>query len=346
MVDTLGPADAVAGAPLYSGRKLRQLASTALAGATSARPLGARSGVRPGTPSTTVTATATVWTVQPFSGIADVMTAAEAGPYEFAFDAVATGAVTAAAGTARKDIIYVEVKDPAEGIGAAPSVTRRYLAGVAGSGVAPSIPVGERGFVIAEIAVPASGGGAPTVSWVAPYAAAAGAIIPFSTKAQMDATAASLPTGTYGDVFADPTSSNNGLYKLAAGAWGSVSGAASAWTPVTPESSYYNVVPYSTGAGVAAHSWQALSVKRASGLGFLEGHISTDGNTGNDSTWAYVPAGYRPPVDWPIMIRPTGSGTTFFFAGIVKASDGSIIVRPNITTGAANCVVAACWPLV
>lgn len=222
MVDTLWPANAVAGAPSYSGRMLRQTGAPAFAGATSARPLGARSGVRPGTPSSTVTATSTTWTCQPFAGVADVMTAAEASAYGFAFDAVATGAVTAAHATlTRKDIIYVSVADPAESIGATPSVTRKYLAGTAGSGVAPSVPGAERGFVIAELNVPISGGGAPTVTWVAPYSAGAGAVIPFNTKAQLDL-ATTLAVGTYADVFADSTVAQNGLYRWTGTAWGKI----------------------------------------------------------------------------------------------------------------------------
>jgi len=190
MVDSLWPANAVAGSPSYGGRVLRQTGAASLAGATSTRPLGARSGVRPGTPSSTVTATSTTWTCQPFAGIADVMTAAEASAYAFAFDAVATGSVTAAHATLpRKDIIYVSFTDPAESVGAVVSATRKYLAGTAAaSPVAPSVPGAERGFVVAEINVPASGGGSPSVTWVAPHAVAAGGITPVRTQAERDAT--------------------------------------------------------------------------------------------------------------------------------------------------------------
>ncbi|WP_350347266.1 hypothetical protein ABIQ69_11555 [Agromyces sp. G08B096] len=179
MVDTLYPANAVTDAPAYNGRILRQAGAVDLAGAVAGRPLGARSGVRPGTPTNTVTTTSSTWTCQPFAGVADVMTAAESGPYRFAFDAAASGSIVAADTQARKDIIYVEVKDPAEGVGSTPSVTRKYLPGApSGTPSAPSIPPTERGFVIAEINVPATGGGAPTVTWVAPYCVAAGGVLP------------------------------------------------------------------------------------------------------------------------------------------------------------------------
>jgi hypothetical protein len=118
--------------------------------------------------------------VQPFAGVADVESSAIAGPYQFAFDAVATGAVTAANATnPRVDIIYVQIDDPGESDGSSvPAVTRKYLAGTAApSPSAPALPV-TRAFVIANINVPVSGGGSPTVTWNAPYTVAAGGILP------------------------------------------------------------------------------------------------------------------------------------------------------------------------
>lgn len=180
MVDTLWPANA---APAYSGRMLRQSLSPMVAGATSTRPLGGRSGVRPGTSKTTVTATSTTWTCGAFAGIADAESSAIAGPYWFAFDAVATGAITPAGATARTDTIWVRVDDPAESDGSSvPVVVRGYTAG-------PTAPPA-RSFTIARINVPATGGGSPTVTWVAPYAAAAGASVPFDVLSDLLAWAA------------------------------------------------------------------------------------------------------------------------------------------------------------
>ena len=198
MVDTIGMADAVTGAPSYNGRMLRQLGAVGFAGATAARPLGARSGVRPGTPSNTVTATSTTWTCQPFAGLLDGQTAVEAGPYALAFDAVAAGAITAAsASIARVDLIYVQVDDPSESDGSSvPAVTRKYLAGTVAS-TAPATPA--RSMVVAHINVPISGGGSPTVTWVAPYLAAAGGVVHFRNATERDAET-SLPSGALGEV--------------------------------------------------------------------------------------------------------------------------------------------------
>ena len=175
MTNVIHPVNAVTGAPAYSGKMARQAMGALAGGATTTRPLGARSGVRPGTPTTTVTATPTVWTVNPHAGILDVQTSAIAGPYQYAIDAAVTGAVTAANATnPRKDIVYVKLDDPAEGDGSSvPAVTPLYLAGTAAAvPVPPATPA--RSMVLAIINVPVSGGGSPTVTWSAPYIAGAG----------------------------------------------------------------------------------------------------------------------------------------------------------------------------
>lgn len=95
------PLDATpAGEPGYDGRRLRATTvAPFLAGATAARPLGVRSGVRPGTPETTVAATATTWTVQPCAGVIDPHLAAGAGPYAWAVDSAVSGPLNAASQT-------------------------------------------------------------------------------------------------------------------------------------------------------------------------------------------------------------------------------------------------------
>lgn len=186
MVDTIYPVDAVTGAPAYSGRMLRQVGAITFGGATAARPLGGRSGVRPGTSVTTVTATSTTWTCGPLSGVADVETAAEAGLVTFALDAVATGAITAASASfARQDLIYIQIDIPVEDGSAVPTVTRKYIAGTIAS-TDPALPV-SHAFAIARINVPISGGGSPTVTWIAPYAVAAGGILPVPSSASYPA---------------------------------------------------------------------------------------------------------------------------------------------------------------
>lgn len=217
MAITVWPANAVSGNPTYAGRQLRQTTNAPfLSGATTARPLGAFSGVRPGTPVTTVTApTSTSWSCAPLIGVIDGQTAAEAGPYTFSSDATVTGAITAAnASNPRVDIIYVQVSDPAESDGSStPGVTIGYLAGTAAATpAAPATPA--RSFVLAQINVPKSGGGNPSVTWVAPYLAVAGA------RPQV-ATVANLPSGgstSRFDVYGD-TAANNGTWSWNGSQW-------------------------------------------------------------------------------------------------------------------------------
>src|SRR5665647_310257 len=182
------PVDAVTGAPSYTGRLARQTLAPLLAGATAARPLGARSGVRPGTSATTVTATSTLWTMGLHAGILDMETAVEAGPYAYAVNTAQTGAVTAADATRpRVDIVWVRLDDPAESDGSSvPAVVAGYTAGAPlALPVAPATPA--RCMVLATINVPLSGGGSPTVIWVAPYTVAAGAPTPVYSASDRDA---------------------------------------------------------------------------------------------------------------------------------------------------------------
>lgn len=173
--------DAVSGAPSYTGQNVRDVLSVFLGGATSARPLGCFSGVRPGTPSSTVTATSTTWTVKSHAGAIDAEVAAAAGPYLYALDANTSGAMNAADGTnPRVDLISIQISDPAESDGSStPSAAIIYTVGTpAASPSAPATPA--RSLALAQINVPKSGGGSPSVTWVAPSLYGAGGIVPVS----------------------------------------------------------------------------------------------------------------------------------------------------------------------
>lgn len=214
MVNRSWPLDAVSGAPVYSGRALRQTqVAPFVVGATSGRPLGGRSGIRPGTSTSLVTATSTVWTVGAHAGVLDVQGAAEAGPYGYAVDASVSGSVTAAnASNPRVDIVYVQLADPAEGDGTTtPGITVGYLAGTAAATpVAPATPA--RSLVLSQINVPKSGGGSPSVTFVAAYTVAAGGTLPVDTLTNLKA----VPgwPGGRATVLADTTNANdNGDYR-------------------------------------------------------------------------------------------------------------------------------------
>lgn len=323
MVDSVGFVNAVSGAPAYNGRMLRQLNAVGFAGATAARPLGARSGVRPGTSATTVTATSTTWTCQPFAGLCDGQVAGEAGPYPFAFDAVETGAVTAANGSnPRIDIIYVDVDDPSEDASSVPLVTRKYLAGVAapaGTQVAPSAPAGC--MTVAHINVPKSGGGSPTVTWVAPYCAAAGGVVYFNAKAEMDLWTTAAPNQR-ASVLAD-----GGEYARRSGGWERTGPILSGRAIRTASSASFGT------------SWTDLSANAHWSTAAPEGQVAGFGAYNNG--WVAPIAGvYR--VGYELVV--TGAS---FFAGVtvnkatsVAYQDARLVSASPVASGLAACTAS------
>lgn len=244
MAITVWPVDAKNGAPAYSGRKLRQTTvAPFLAGATSDRPLGGMTGVRPGTSPNTVTATGTTVTVRPFSGVVDAEAAAEASEYAFASDANVTftssnGFTPADSSNTRRDIVYVQINDPSESDGSTvPSMTVGYLAGTpSGTPALPATPA--RSFVIAQVTVPKSGGGTPSVTWVAPTLTAAGGVRTARTLTELQAFAQA--EGSYADLRATTDAANwpVGLYRSNGTAWVSAL-TDTKWLPLPSQSSGY-----------------------------------------------------------------------------------------------------------
>jgi hypothetical protein len=217
MAARVWPVDAVSGSPSYTGRALRQTGVSPFVGqATGSRPLGGLSGVRPGTPTSIATASSTTWTVTPFLGVIDGEAAAIAGVYAYSFDSNQTGSVTAAAGSARVDRLDVQISDPAESDGTStPGVAIVYTAGTPGGG-APSAPARSHPLVL--INVPATGGGSPTVSWIASYYAGPGGFVPFNTLTGLQAWT-TPPPAQHATVINDGTTSNNGDWVWQGSAW-------------------------------------------------------------------------------------------------------------------------------
>lgn len=171
MTIAVHPVDAVSGSPTLTGRKFRHILSAALP-AIDGYPYGTIGGVRWGTPSSTVTASSSTWGVATHVGVVDPHYGAQAGPYLYEVTVAESGSMNAAHATnPRYDIISVRIDDPAESDGSSvPAAAVVYTAGTAAA--SPSVPATPaRSMKLAEIYVPASGGGAPTVAWVAHYLA-------------------------------------------------------------------------------------------------------------------------------------------------------------------------------
>lgn len=181
------PVDASSGAPAFTAQQNRQAFSVLAGPAPAGRPVGALSGVRGGTLPTTVFLNGTgsmTWNLAAHSGVLDVETSAIAGPYYYATDGTDTGTITAQDPTnPRIDIIYTQVDDTVQDGSTLRQGVVGYLAGTpAGSPSAPATPV--RSLVLAQLNVPKVGGGAPTVSWVAPVAGATPTCVVYATAAQ------------------------------------------------------------------------------------------------------------------------------------------------------------------
>jgi hypothetical protein len=171
MAINLLPLDATAGTPAFTAQQTRQALASLFGMAPGGRPLGASSGVRPGTPAATVFLTgagSTTWNVAAHAGALDTQTSALAGPYAYATTGGDTGSITAADATnPRVDIVYVKVNDNTQDGSGLASGTIGYLAGTpAASPSAPATPA--RAMVLATIAVPKVGSGAPAATWTAP----------------------------------------------------------------------------------------------------------------------------------------------------------------------------------
>lgn len=123
------------------------------------------------------------------------------------------------------------------------------------------------------------------------------------------------------------------LWDAAAGQWQIVVELGSSWVNVTPESDYYNVV--------ANGSWPALATRKTGQTVEMSGHISTDGSTGSDSTFAFITAAHRPERNTSVLVRPLAAGTFTFAAHVTPA--GALVLRSNISTGAAQLVVHGTW---
>lgn len=219
---TVYPVDAVNSQPDYTARQARQTSIAALSALTKQNdPLGTRSGVRPGTSPQSITVSNGQWFCAPINGLLDNQAAAEASVYSFASDAVVSGPLTAAdASNPRIDIVFVQISDPAEGDGSSvPGATIGYVAGSpAASPQVPGKPA--RSTTLAQINVPKANGGSPSVTWVAPYASAAGAPLYFDSQASAGAYQAAnqVPKGTLASIM-DDTVFNRGIYQMDNGVW-------------------------------------------------------------------------------------------------------------------------------
>ena len=247
------------GAPAVTARQLRQMRSPFAAMGTAARPMGAKSGVRVGTPASVVTITGSgpyTWNAGGFSGLIDGEANAAAAAYSHSFEVADTGSIVAAGAAARVDRLDVQISDSDEGDGTSTkSVAVIYTQG-AETGGSPANPPA-RSYRLAYINVPTSG--APTVSFVPEWASAGGEWV-FNTYAEMKAysdtlTAANVPPSLHATVIADTTGSNNGDYVWSGSLWLPVAGLA------VPHMRYLKTSSFPWSSPPAIHTWDSAPVE-------------------------------------------------------------------------------------
>lgn len=211
------------GAPAVTARQLRQLGSAFVAMGSTTRPLGAKSGVRLGTPSTVVSISGTgsyTWSAGGFAGIIDGEANAAAGPYQYAFETADTGPIAAAGASARVDRLSVQISDSDEGDGTGTkSVHVVYTQGAATGGQPPAAPA--RSHNLALINVPTSG--APTISWAPDWSGDPGEWT-FNTLAERDAYvtaigSSNVPVNQRATVIADLAPINNSDFIWSGSGW-------------------------------------------------------------------------------------------------------------------------------
>jgi hypothetical protein len=203
----------------YDGIELRQAATLSVMHNGTA--LGARAGVLPGTGGLAVSVVGTAITVG--SGVAWVYQSGQ-GMYAVPLTSGASLTMNAAHATlARIDLVYLRVWDnavDASGLNKADAV---YLAGTAASSPVAPTPAGTQIYIqLATISVPASGGGAASVSQtVMPKTVAPGGILPSSAA----------PTSPYtGQYYDDGTN----LLRYNGSTWDTYVKTPGAWTSYTP----------------------------------------------------------------------------------------------------------------
>ncbi|ARC55973.1 hypothetical protein AS850_02655 [Frondihabitans sp. 762G35] len=295
MTITVYPVNALNGNPVYSGRSLRQtVAGIPFAGATAARPLGFTSGVRPGTPASTASATSTKWSCGPLAGGLDVQTAAEAGGYLFSSDALVSGdLVPASSSGPRTDIVYAQVSDQQEDGSGLTQVDIKYLAGVAQSGApVPATPA--RSMRLFRINMPTSGGGAPTTTWDAPPLLAAGAML-FAADSN------SYPLNPY---------PGQGVFNLAMGCPVYFNG--TSWS----DTGWVNVPALLNGFTIST----VVGYRVLNGICYLRGGVGRPASFTTRATAFTLPVGARPTADLLLPVGVSGWGGDVQ----ILAADGTV----------------------
>lgn len=301
----------------YTGRRLRQMLGAVLTRGAAARPLGARSGVTAGTPSSTLSVGSGSWTVAPHTGILDVEDSAIAGAYWYSIDAAVTGSVPAAnASQTRYDLVVVQASDPTEADGSqTPGVAVNYVTGTPG-GTLPAAPA--HSMMLGYITVPPAGAGNPSATWGAPTTVASGGILPARSSAE-------YPPAPYAGQYLDDASLGR-AFRFDG----------TKWQPATPAFPDVDWQPLSLAGGMSTNGAVAPALCRVSGLVMFRGQFKYSSTMAAGSAYTVggpgsAPAGFRPAVTTEIACA-AANGATQLTCRIAVTSDGQVVAYPGAAT--------------
>jgi hypothetical protein len=176
-------------------------------------------------------------------------------------------------------------------------------------------------MLLASISVPASGGGAPAVTWVAPYTAAAGGILSVRNQTELDAV-----TSIHPGMVAYRRDSDT-YYRRTT----------TTWTPFALSTYTTTSSDFFTPAGgrtvlnsVASRSGNMVSIHlRIDGL-----NIGTPGSI--NQSLGTVAAGWRPDTYFAGWHGAPAAGTA---SGLIASADGAMSIRYSSTTVVGSWVI-------
>ncbi|WP_431976185.1 hypothetical protein [Micromonospora haikouensis] len=254
------------GSPEYNAAELRRAFGMLASKAGTVDRFGARSGVHPaGGPALTLSGT--TLTVGHLQAVMYPAASSTQGPYLVQLPQH-TWSVPAAAAQPRKDLVVLRVWDNDEDGSGDRKCDTQYVTGSAAP--SPSEPATPAGAMrLGVIDVPASGGGNPNLTYVAPWTVATGGVLPVRT-------AADLPTtGVYEGMYADVADVNQ-LVRWSSAAWDVVAEVPTAYNTYTPAFSGHGSASFSTLTG----RWKRISYKTVHFIAYWV--VSTAGTgTGN-----------------------------------------------------------------
>lgn len=288
-------------------------------------PLGARSGIAPGSGGFAVTVSGTTITVG--TGMTSLYYTGQ-GLYRVAMTSTSTLTQNAPHATLpRVDLVYLRIWDNSVDGSGLNQADVQYLAGTAASSPVAPTPSGTVIYMpLAQLNVPASGGGSTTVNQsVLPVTVAPGGILPSS----------SAPSNPYIGQYYDD---NTNLRRWNGSSWDTfqkVPGASTAWTPTWTTSTGLHAPSYGNATVDCRYFKIGRLVLFNMNIGFGSTTNFGSGATGSDN-WQFSLPVASAMLNYPIASAGYEPGAGRAVAGNAVTTADGLNLQLNVTSGAAN----------